>query len=311
MPKSFFTQGTTVLLERACDMAALKRALKEFAVERELEPSAEAPWMGGEGLVVAMRPEVNGHLLVDVIDHAWPDAMGDPQTDPTLFAAWSMGWFGPFTYPGALQRAQVMSFSWPEAADVTNRHRAFVRVKASYAVGAAPDDPVLPEDYDPLAELERVTEVTSALLSLPGALAYFNPNGEVLRSRDALRGDLAEYRNAGLVPLPIWSNVRLFRFEPDWLMMDTVGMEQLDVDDHEACFRKGVYEPGDADNFLRNATDYVRENGPVIKDGDTMDGPGEIRWQARHLEESLAERPRSVLRWFPMDGSTPPDRLVP
>ncbi|MCA9594950.1 MAG: DUF4261 domain-containing protein, partial [Myxococcales bacterium] len=61
---------------------------------------------------------------------------------------------------------------------------------------------------------------------------------------------------------------------------------------------------------LRNATEYIREQGPVVQDGDTMDGPNDTRWQAQTEMESLAPRPRTVTRWLPQDGSKPPARLL-
>jgi hypothetical protein len=48
---------------------------------------------------------------------------------------------------------------------------------------------------------------------------------------------------------------------------------QLDAPDHEACFPKDRYEASEVARFLRNTADYVCE-GPVIQDGDTMDGLG-------------------------------------
>lgn len=83
---------------------------------------------------------------------------------------------------------------------------------------------------------------------------------------------------------------------------DTIGLEQLDIRDHEAAFAPGTYDPDDVASFLRNATHYVRENGPVLCDGDTMDGPGERRWQIHSFDNSLAMAPREVMRWLPMDG---------
>jgi len=84
-------------------------------------------------------------------------------------------------------------------------------------------------------------------------------------------------------------------------------MEQLDVLDHEAWFETKRYDPQAVDGFLRNAANYVREHGSVIHDGDTIDGPGDVQWQAELVEESLAPRLRSVVRWLPMDGTQPPE----
>lgn len=306
MPKGFFTQSVMVLLERPITLDTLAECLKDLDGARRVE-RAGSTWMGGTGFVLPMRPEVNGAVIVDLVDRPWPDHMGDTKHETDLFSAWTMGWFGPFTYPDNLARAQAMSFTWEEATEISAKHRAFVRIKSSYVLGdVAQDAPVMPADYAALPELEYVTELARAVLRAPGALAYFNPNGEVLRSRAALDEEIAWHAARDLPPLAIWSNVRLFKLNESWSMMDTVGMEQLDVVDQEACFLSSRFNPQEVDRFLRNATNYVRENGAVIQDKDTMDGPGEIRWQAYHFEDSLAPRPRNVLRWLPVDGSRPP-----
>src|SRR5262249_44266962 len=110
------------------------------------------------------------------------------------------------------------------------------------------------------------------------------------------------------LPLDLWCNVRLFNADADWSLMDTVGNHQLDLPDVEACFTRG-YDCGQADRFLRNVSWYLWQNGEVIKDGHTMDGPGEGRWQARNHENGLAEPPRRVLSWLPLDGTHAPDNL--
>jgi hypothetical protein len=112
--------------------------------------------------------------------------------------------------------------------------------------------------------------------------------------------------------LELWSNVRLISLEEHepWLVMDTVGMAQLDVFDHEAAFERGRYTPSEVANFLRNASDYVLENGPVIRDGDTMDGPEGIRWQGATFDNPVCDPPREVIRWLPLDQSSPPKSLL-
>ena len=41
-----------------------------------------------------------------LVDAPWPDHMGDVEQEAELFAAWNMGWFGPFAYPKNLERAR-------------------------------------------------------------------------------------------------------------------------------------------------------------------------------------------------------------
>ena len=47
-----------------------------------------------------------------------------------------------------------------------------------------------------------------------------------------------------------------------------------------------------------------------IKDGDTVDGPGGIRWQGRSFEDSLGDPPRQVLRFLPTGVSRIPQELM-
>jgi hypothetical protein len=102
MAKGFYTQGVCVLLERAVSLAQLESAVTPFTIYGKHE-GAENILFGGPSLVLSFRPEVNGFIAVDIFDRPWPDAMGDPQTDPLLFGAWSTGQFGPFTYPHSQQ----------------------------------------------------------------------------------------------------------------------------------------------------------------------------------------------------------------
>jgi hypothetical protein len=308
MPKGFFTQGVCVLLERPATLDDIARLLRDFQVVKRID-RADNPDMGGPSLVIPFRPDVNGYVSVDLQDRPWPDQMGDPKGAPRLFAAWSMGHFGPFAFPGNLQRAAEQSWGWQEAAALPGQHRAFIRVRSSYVFGGDGDAPVLPEDYQPRAELEFVTRLARALLNHPAALAYFNPNGEVLLDAGRLDRSVDYHTRHGLPPLNAWTNVRLFNASDGWILMDTVGMAQLDCRDSEACFPRDAYEPQDVDEFLRNCSLYLLDRGDVIKHGDTMNGPGGINWRASHVEDGVCAPPRRLLRWFPVDGSRPPSEL--
>ncbi|HZV03536.1 MAG TPA: DUF4261 domain-containing protein [Gemmataceae bacterium] len=247
-------------------------------------------------------------MAVDLVDQVWPDHMGDPKKDPITFGAWSMGFFGPFAFPGGLEMASQQCWAWQAGNSVASHHKGFIRIRSSYVYGAGEDAPVMPKDYAAIPELEFVTNVALTLLGLPEALCYFNPNGEVLRDRNGLRESLEFARSADLLPLDIWSNIRLFNIDSDWLLMDTVGNRQLDLPDIEACFCRG-YACRDVDRFLRNVTWYLHQKGEIIEDGDTMDGPGGIRWQAKSYENGLAAPPRRVLGWLPMDEAEVPEKL--
>ena len=310
--KGLTTQCLAVLLSEPVTLDRLEAAIPDFPVLKRLTDPPSAWPFGGPGLVVGFRPEVNGYVSVDVVDHPWPDDMGDPQTSTTLFGAWSMGFFGPFAYPGGLARAGQQAWAWEDAQQVASRHKAFLRVLSSYSFGAEREAPVMPPDYLPLPELDFVTRLTESLLRLPEALCYYNPNGERLLPRSNVRELLAHGDNTGPLPLELWSNVRLFNLggEPEWLLMDTVGMSQLDAPDHEACFEAGAYAPDEVSGFLHSIALYRFENGPTINDGDTVDGPGEIPWQGATFENGLADPPREVIRWLPMDDRDRPAAIT-
>jgi len=222
-----------------------------------------------------------------------------------------MGHYGPYTFPNGLRRAREQLWAWPEGKEIVGRHEAFLHISTSYIFGAGKDLKILPADYAALPEMHFVTRIVLALLKHPDALMYFNSNGEILADEKLLRNSLEFYAQHQQPPLDIWTNIRLFKLDNGWLMMDTVGMEQLDHPDLEACFPSSKYNPQDVSRFLRNCSLYLLNAGEVVKHKDTMNGPGDINWQAFHVEKGVSSPPRRLIRWFPMDGSEAPEGLRP
>ncbi len=305
--KGFYSQGLVILTERFVEIEELRPLLPEYPFLRTI-PAGEHWEMGGASALIDFRPEVNGRVLIDTVPHPWPDHMGNPKTEITLFGAWSMGHFGPFAYPRGLERATQQSWGWPAAKETVPRHRAFIRVRSSYILGAEKDATCLPQDYQPRAELDFVTDVACNIARHPAALCYFNPSGEVVAQLAEIETRLAYHRQHDLPPFNVWANIRLFNFAEGWLMMDTVGNWQLDIADQEAVFPEGAFKPQEVDYFLRNTSLYVLKNGPVIKDGDTIDGPGGL-WRATTFDKGLTDPPREVLSWLPANATRLPDMI--
>lgn len=318
MAKGLFTQGMCVLLRRPVTLADLQDKLAPYDLVGMQESGVNdtAP----ETLVLSFRPEVGGHLLVTPASDEWPDQMGDPESAPDVFVAWSLGQFGPLAFPGCLQRAAEQSWGWEEGEDAVESHHAHIRLLISYVLGAdeseeeedsdSEDVILIPDDYDPMEELRFLTKVVSTLLELPEAICYFNPGGEVLRDQNGLRQGLNYAWNFELPPLDMWTNVRLFRAEDSWALMDTVGMGQLDMPDMEAIYDTNRYEPAEVERFLRNASLYLMGSEEEFEDGDAADGPGDISWNAMVCDESLSDPPRETIRWIADDGSDPPESLM-
>jgi hypothetical protein len=162
---------------------------------------------------------------------------------------------------------------------------------------------------DRVAELRALTDVGRAILGHPAALFYVNPIGETVHDRVAIEQSLVRHDQRGVPPLDVWTSVRRLDRGDGWSTMDTVGMAQLGVVDHEVCFVADRYRAADIDAFLRNVSIHLVRRGDVIGDGDTVDGPGGVAWRAHRLQTSLRAPPRPVLRWFAEDGAEAPEEL--
>jgi hypothetical protein len=301
-----FTQSTTVLFSRAPSFADLHRVVGDArVVQRE---RGEVSWVCAEqSLVVPIRSPAEGFLEIDVQERPWPDAMGDPKTDLNLFGAWTMGFFGPLVFPGNLERACRQAFAFDGAPQVASRHGAFVRLRTSYAAGD-PHAKIIPEGWDPMAELTLLVKLARRILDLPGALAYFDPNAEVILDAEGMAASLEHASRANVPPLDLLTHVRVFNLEgTDFALMDTVGMNRFFLPDAELALA-GSIDPNDGARFLRNVSlHHLREKGP-IPDGDTTDGPGG-RYRVHHRKDSLVAPRRAVARFAP-EFADPPEAFL-
>ena len=343
--KGFFTQGAAVLLKRPVSLDDVAGVLYGLEPTRSqgVPGDADGPTRHpadayGSRLVVPFPASVpgaaRGTAAVDVAPIPWPDDMGDPEDAAgggmALFAAWSFGQFGPGAFPDNLAAAVAQSWHWDGAEAAVAKHAAFARVLTTYAVGSEPDDPVLPGDYDPAAELGFVTEICDRLLNLPGALCYFNPAGCCVWPAELYRKTRAYHADEGTAPHPLWANVRLMKFDEDWSVMDTTGNLQLDLPDVEFVLKADRWDLHDADAQLRNLSLYLLDRGEspaggrVIATGNTVDGPApagavpgggrdrtsDVPWRATVCEDGVAAPPRRTLRLVAQDGTEPPAELL-
>lgn len=308
MAKGFYTQGVAVLFDRAPSLDAITAALG-VPVKKRLD--AFEDWaMSGPCVIVEHDAKRNGYVSIDVVDRPWPDAMGDPKSETSVFAAWSMGHFGPLAYPQSLERAWQHAYHFERSPrDVVARHRAFVRVRLSYIFGAREDARLIPDGVEPTAELARVFGLARSLLGVEGASLLFAPGADLLFTAAQVDERLADARAGKRLPIDLYTNVRMFRLDglaDGWTLMDTTGLEALDRTDLEVCFDRSA-SPEAIARLLRNLSLYVAQKGDVFRDGHTVDGPGG-RWVARALDESLAAGPRRVVR-FTREGARLPEAL--
>lgn len=313
MAKGVFTQGICLLTDGQTNVEDVIAALGDkFTVARRV-PAQEHWQFGGPAVLLEFRTEDNGGVVVDVVSQPWPDHMGDPKAEPVTFGAWSLAQFGPLTYPGSLKRASQHASAWEPGRTMAERHCGFIRIRMSYALGAKDDDPVFPEGYDPVAELQFASSVVLSVFEAPGVLCYFNPNGELLLGHDLFREMWAWGEREDTLPLELFTNVRGFALSEDFGFMDTVGNGQLDIQDVEASFPMADYKPRDVSYYLRNVSHYLLDSHPDFRLGDSIDGPGEtnLSWTAEVLENGLADPPRRVLRIYPKAHSRAIHALLP
>jgi Domain of unknown function (DUF4261) len=299
MPKGFYTQCLCVLLKKPVSLSRLLQTLSDFEIAAHNE-SYDNWAISGPACIIPFRLEVNGLITVDVVERTWPDDMGDPQTSPEIFGPWSLGAFGPAAFPGCLQRAVEFGWRLEQAEAFAQKHRAFIRARTTYSIGAGDDDPIMPADCDAVKELRALTTIVRKVLRLPEALCYFNPSGEALLDREYIQGTLRLAKENEVPPLDLWSSTRCFELESGWTMADMVGNYQLDLADMEAYFAAKHYEHEDVTQMLYDIGLYLL-GGERMKDGDTCGGPGEMKWKVRFKEESIAEPSRRVMTLTPCD----------
>ena len=308
--KGLFTQGVAVLFSESPSLAQLRALLDDYEIISE-NPLGTSQWqMESASFRIACLPEVNGVCLMDVVSRAWPDHLGNSEREPALHAAWALGHFGPFAATGSLSRAIEHAHRWPNAAQLVPQHNAFVRMRISYSLGSVSDGAaLLPPDYDPLPELEWLIALARHVTRHTRAVAYFNPNGEVLLSPEGLQKVLDDAALGEAPPLDAMINVRLAHLE-GWQLVDTIGLAQLDFLDQEIVCPDQISSSEELSAFLYDAAYHmVTTETPIITDNSTV-GPGGTEWVAEARVASLREPARTILHWTETEGPYEPEHFV-
>jgi hypothetical protein len=299
MSPGFFVQGVAVLFQQAPFDPDLGAALVPLGA---LPRPGTAQNLHATSWILPFRPDAGGFVLVDVLPRPWPDAFGDPETDASTFVARGAGAFGPGAWPGGLARA-ARGAPEPEALALVERHAGVVRVRLTYALDRPDGAPLFPEGRDPVAELRAVLEVAGAVLRLPGALAFYNPNAEVLATPPAF--ERARTASGRALPWPLVVAIRELALEQPagHRLLDTLGLgAQFDrarfaLLDHEVLLGDGV-DPGEARRMLQGLSATAIQRGRDWEEGDEVQGPGG-GWVAQRHAEALVVPPRPVWRWLP------------
>lgn len=296
-----FPQILTVLFDTPPTLDAVGTALARVGATPRPQPRGEGWVLGHPGVMVPGTDDRPG-VFVDIVPAPWPDGMGARGGAPALRAAAAQGAFGPAPAPGALARAATHAAHWPEAPAAIATHQAFLRLRTS---------PMFPgTSTGPAATWRHLTGLAALLMALPGATAWFAPQGEVLHASSTLVASIQEAARDQRHPIDLWTGLRLFRMgDPDgWAVMDTVGMAILGGVDVELCFRPALLDPREAGAFVRNASLYLLQGDKQVSAGHTLEGPG-IKVQALAPPQALVPPGRPVLRLVPVGGRPLPPLL--
>lgn len=309
----FYSQGVAVLFSRAPDLGALRLQLERagYAISAMEEASAW-PEMQGALLKLTTNLESGASCWVDICPFCWPDDMGSTGTASQLTAAHAMGAFGPFVAPGALGRA-LEAPGYQQAAPAARGHQAFVRLRISHffqeQTNGAQAGTARPVNAQPAQELAFLLRVAAELAAFPEALAYFNPNAELLMTMQGLTSSLTHAWEQKSFPLEPVCRVRGCPVDETWSFVDCIGLEQLGLRDHEFCWGDPALGRQEQISFMLGLVQYQVQNAAHVGAGHTTDGPQGKHWRAEEREHGCMEPPRRVLHWLAAGDATEPEVL--
>jgi Domain of unknown function (DUF4261) len=188
----------------------------------------------------------------------------------------------PFKLTEALTESLQQSWSFPGAADVVGRCRNTIFVT---------DLVSSPLEYKERLELFQ-DALAGILDALPALAIHWQPTQQFVdpvRFLDAYHEGGSRRFFAGSL------NIRFYKItnSPADMVMDTLGLAALGLPDLQ-CHYHGLV-PGAVAAVLASTGYYFFENGDVIEDGHTVEGPtAGSKWRCQH-EESMLQPSRVVL----------------
>jgi hypothetical protein len=310
----FFSQGIAVLFSQAPDLGSLRHLLERqgYTITAD-EDTTEWPAMQGACLTLATDFESGAVCWVDICEFPWPDDMGTTGEPTLVTSAHALGSFGPFVHPGAFERA-LQAPGYQEAAPTAQAHQAFVRLRISHFFpapeGSEESRPARPENAQPTQELGFLLRAAASLVELPTAIAYFNPNSELMLPLAGLGDILNNALEHQTYPIEAVCRIRGCPVEESWSFVDSIGLEQLGLIDHEFAWDDVAVTRSEQIHFLIDLMHYQADNAVLIESGHTTDGAHGQLWRAEEREKACMMPPRKVLHWT-VDGAAPePDLLA-
>ncbi len=154
---------------------------------------------------------------------------------------------------------------WPEAADVMRTNQAHLIVSSSWDHSSRVD-----------AHAKHLLVVREFVHQLPAIAVSW---ASVLVSADQFAGEFHKFQTENVLPVRLWVVIQISGDGQGGTIVSTLGMDKFGLKEIEA--NSAPMEPQDALMFVNNLCGYLMNNGPVIKDGDTVGGSEEERIRVR------------------------------
>ncbi len=145
---------------------------------------------------------------------------------------------------------------------------------------------------DPIRRRLILTAVTALAAKQPGVMAVYWPEATLVHF-PPLFVSMAESINSPVAPpLYLWVDLRVFRNPDDTTGLFTTGLAPLGHMEIE--IPKIDMPPGELREWLLNIMYYLLENGPVLKDGETIGMSAEQKIRIRHCPSSFGHSGKVV-----------------
>jgi hypothetical protein len=191
----------------------------------------------------------------------------------------------PAPYPWTdLEGPCQTSWMWPKGTSATSvkTHQSHLLITMVGGGGA------------PIERHRLLTHVTAACAAQPETMGIYWPYATLVHEPKLFR-EIA--RDAGdEVPLFLWVDYRVFKNPDGTAGLFTTGLAPLGMMEIEIPSIE--MSPGELREWTMNITGYLIDNGPVLKDGDTVGMTAEQKIRIRHCK-SQYNRDMTVLRMEP------------
>ncbi len=178
------------------------------------------------------------------------------------------------------------SWMWPRQPPIetVKRHRSHLLITATG--GAA----------DPVRRRLVLTAVTALAAKQPGVMAVYWPEAALVLFPPVFVNMAEKIDSPEAPPLYLWVDFRALRNEDGTTGLFTTGLSALGHMEIE--IPRIDMLPGELREWLLNIMNYLLENGPVLKDGQTIGMTAEQQIHIRHCPSSFGH-PGTVLRLEP------------